>query len=314
MHKTNNNHLKSIKSFLPNNNKQPNNNNNKQPNNNNKQPNNNNNKQPNNNQSIINKKKYGWDHKNEKQLSEIEHPFKVLQIHHNLHNIKEISLIPKFPPVYDQGDLGSCTSNSIIAGYEYTMNKQNEKYEHLSRLGLYWMERFAENPENITEDLGAQISTGVNLIHTKGVGLESLWPYDVTKFAEKPPVTFFNDLKYHTAIKVQRINKTIQAIDQCLLDGNPVIFGFTVYDSFESQEVATTGYVPIPNPNKEQCLGGHAVIINKCFVKNSKEYYEYIVEEHNNTIIRSWSPAITFDKDILYFASKLNYFDHFNQK
>jgi hypothetical protein len=49
-------------------------------------------------------------------------------------------------------------------------------------------------------------------------------------------------------------------------------------------------------------------------LKNSKEYYEYIVEQHNNTITRSWSPAITFDKDILYFASKLNYFDHFNQK
>jgi hypothetical protein len=49
-------------------------------------------------------------------------------------------------------------------------------------------------------------------------------------------------------------------------------------------------------------------------LKNSKGYYEYIVEEHNNTITRSWSPAITFDKDILYFASKLNYFDYFNQK
>ena len=46
------------------------------------------------------------------------------------------------------------------------------------------------------------------------------------------------------------------------------------------------------------------------WLKNSKGYYEYIVEQHNSTITRSWSPAITFDKDILYFASKLNYFEH----
>ena len=49
-------------------------------------------------------------------------------------------------------------------------------------------------------------------------------------------------------------------------------------------------------------------------LENSAKYYEYIVEEHNKTITRNWSPAITFDKDILYFASKLNYFEHFNQK
>ena len=50
------------------------------------------------------------------------------------------------------------------------------------------------------------------------------------------------------------------------------------------------------------------------YLENSRGYYEYIVEEHNNTITRSWSPAITFEKDILYFASKLNYFEHFNKK
>ena len=49
-------------------------------------------------------------------------------------------------------------------------------------------------------------------------------------------------------------------------------------------------------------------------LENSTKYYEYIVEEHNKTITRYWSPAITFDKDILYFSSKLNYFEHFNQK
>lgn len=35
--------------------------------------------------------------------------------------------------------------------------------------------------------------------------------------------------------------------------------GFTVYESFESQDVASTGVVPMPGTD-EQALGGHAVV------------------------------------------------------
>jgi C1A family cysteine protease len=46
-----------------------------------------------------------------------------------------------------------------------------------------------------------------------------------------------------------------------LAGGFPVIFGFSVYDSFESDDVATTGIVPMPDYNNEQCVGGHAVLM-----------------------------------------------------
>jgi len=45
-----------------------------------------------------------------------------------------------------------------------------------------------------------------------------------------------------------------------LAEGYPFVFGFTVYESFESPEVAKTGIVPMPNPNTEQQVGGHAVV------------------------------------------------------
>jgi C1A family cysteine protease len=45
----------------------------------------------------------------------------------------------------------------------------------------------------------------------------------------------------------------------CLADGFPFVLGFSVYSSFESDEVAKTGIVPLPQPNEEQC-GGHAVL------------------------------------------------------
>jgi C1A family cysteine protease len=44
----------------------------------------------------------------------------------------------------------------------------------------------------------------------------------------------------------------------CLADGYPFVFGFTVYESFESDAVANTGTVPMPKKS-ERVLGGHAV-------------------------------------------------------
>jgi C1A family cysteine protease len=45
----------------------------------------------------------------------------------------------------------------------------------------------------------------------------------------------------------------------CLAEGFPFVFGFTVYESFESQTVAKTGVVNMPQ-HDEQSLGGHAVL------------------------------------------------------
>src|SRR2546430_14184641 len=40
--------------------------------------------------------------------------------------------------------------------------------------------------------------------------------------------------------------------------GYPFVFGFTVYESFETNAVARTGHVPMP-ASGEHVLGGHAV-------------------------------------------------------
>jgi C1A family cysteine protease len=45
----------------------------------------------------------------------------------------------------------------------------------------------------------------------------------------------------------------------CLATGFPFIFGFSVYESFMSQQVANTGNVPMPH-NGEAMEGGHAVM------------------------------------------------------
>jgi C1A family cysteine protease len=45
----------------------------------------------------------------------------------------------------------------------------------------------------------------------------------------------------------------------CLAEGYPIVYGFTVYESFESQEVASAGNVPMPK-HGEKVMGGHCVV------------------------------------------------------
>jgi len=45
----------------------------------------------------------------------------------------------------------------------------------------------------------------------------------------------------------------------CLAEGFPFVFGFTVYESFESASTASTGIVRMPKKD-EKTLGGHAVM------------------------------------------------------
>ena len=63
----------------------------------------------------------------------------------------------------------------------------------------------------------------------------------------------------NTVTSYMRVPQTQAQIQQCLADGYPVVFGFTVYESFESDVVARTGVVPMPG-KREKVLGGHAVV------------------------------------------------------
>jgi C1A family cysteine protease len=57
----------------------------------------------------------------------------------------------------------------------------------------------------------------------------------------------------------QRLVPTLNQLKGCLASGYPFVFGFTVYDSFESPAVAKSSHAPMPAPG-EAVIGGHAVM------------------------------------------------------
>jgi C1A family cysteine protease len=86
-----------------------------------------------------------------------------------------------------------------------------------------------------------------------------MWPYDITQFATQPTAECYQAALQHKAILYQRVVRDLTQMKGCLADGYPFVFGFTVYESFESQQVAQDGHAPLPQAG-EQVLGGHAVL------------------------------------------------------
>jgi C1A family cysteine protease len=170
-----------------------------------------------------------------------------------------VDLRAKFPKPYDQGQLGSCTANAIAGAVEFNQRKQKQKPTFTpSRLFIYYNERVMEG--TVDSDAGAMIRDGIKSVVKQGAPPEKpWWPYDIAKFRDKPPKPVFDEAAKHQAVLYQRVACTLNQMKGCLAAGFPFVFGFSVYESFESQTVATTGVVNMPLP-KEQLVGGHAVL------------------------------------------------------
>lgn len=180
-----------------------------------------------------------------------------------------VDLRPNMPPVYDQGQLGSCTANALGAAFEYDQIKQALPNHWVpSRLMIYYLERKMEG--TIHQDSGAQIRDGAKVLAKYGVCPESHWPYDINKFAVAPDATDLKIAKLNQVLRYARVDQTIDALEGTLALGYPVVFGFSVYQSFESAAVAKSGIVPMPGP-KEKALGGHAVLL--CGYDSAKQLF-----------------------------------------
>jgi len=166
-------------------------------------------------------------------------------------------LRPQCPPVYDQGQLGSCTANAIGAAHAFAQSRQFKRNFMPSRLFIYFNERVIER--TVDTDSGAMIRDGMKSVAKVGVCPETLWPYDIAKFRDKPSAKCYTEAEKNQAIVYRRAIQNLHQLQGALASGTPVVFGFSVYETFEGSDVARTGTVPMPGRG-EKLLGGHAVL------------------------------------------------------
>lgn len=171
------------------------------------------------------------------------------------------------PPVYDQKRLGSCTAQAGAGGVHINALITDYKWPYTpSRMFIYYNTRKLEHHTFI--DSGATISGTVEAINKYGVCPEEgnpawSWGYsdDALHFRTKPKDACYKDAVLHRALSYQAVHLHRNDIQDSVFSKVPVLIGVSVYESFETAEVAKTGHVPVPNPGAEKLLGGHAMLI-----------------------------------------------------
>lgn len=172
----------------------------------------------------------------------------------------KVDLRPGCPAPYDQDELGSCTGMAIGGLLHYNLIKQDPaKAFQPSPLFIYYNERVLSN--SVNEDSGAELRDGIKSLVRWGVCPEQYWPYIISKYKTKPIKFAYNSALPHRIEKYMRIRHVETDIKANLADGFPFVCGIMVYESFESNEVAQSGIVPMPLGRKDKALGGHAIMV-----------------------------------------------------
>ena len=187
-------------------------------------------------------------------------------------------LRPGFGAVYDQGLLGSCTANAIAGALQFLERKEGAAVPVMpSRLFIYYNERAIEG--TVRSDSGAQLRDGIKSVVKDGFCPEPLWPYLVDRFERRPPKHCYEVAVAGRVSRYLRLDQSPSALLTCLASGNPFVFGFSVYESFQSPRVGDTGTVRMPRPG-EPLVGGHAVVA--C---------GYDLEARRFLVRNSWGPG-----------------------
>jgi len=247
------------------------------------------------------KKNYGW-HRDLPDFRDLS--YKAVHRYSIQDLPTSVDLRPKMSPVENQQNLGSCTSFALAGALEF-LEEQSlitktaspeiltpNSYVSFSHLFIYYNERDAEGDPN--EDGGGQLRDGIKTLATLGCCSEAIWPYNESQVFVKPSEAAYQQALSHKITSYQSLS-SISDMKHSLSEGFPFVFGFTVYDSFESEETAQTGILKMPGWN-EGCVGGHAV----CCVGYNDAEQMFIVR---NSWGSGWGLQGYFKMPFLYMSN-----------
>lgn len=172
-----------------------------------------------------------------------------------------VDLSPKMPPTLDQGNLGACVSNASSNCLRFLLGKELQKEFQPSRLYIYFNARVLIEKSPADEDTGISIKDACKAIAKYCDCNETIWPYDISKFSDAPPLVAYQNAKLYGKFVYSSVTQNLTSIKQALAQGYPIVFGIQVYESFELAQTLSTGEVPMPNTSTEQLLGGHGIAL-----------------------------------------------------
>jgi C1A family cysteine protease len=164
----------------------------------------------------------------------------------------------RYPRVWDQKSLGSCTAHAVGAAALYVdIYDKDMSIVVPSRLFIYYMTRALEG--SIGQDVGATIRNSIKAVSRFGYPVEDSWPYETRRFSERPPNEVISSAFRERIGSYERVDRDLNHFKEILSQGYPIVLGFSVYDSMYSTRVEMSGRIPVPKKG-EKFHGGHAVL------------------------------------------------------
>jgi hypothetical protein len=143
-------------------------------------------------------------------------------------------------PVESQGALGSCVANAFVSALEYSFIRSGHPATDLSRLFVYYNARQLSGYEG--EDSGVVDNHAVAAIVAHGVCPETAWPYDISRFTEKPPLHCYEIATMFEVMQFARVpdENTMRAT---LAAGIPVSCGLDIPARWLQVDAARSGKI-----------------------------------------------------------------------
>ncbi len=158
--------------------------------------------------------------------------------------------------IQDQGDRNACIFYSLAAIIQHLdrANTSDDFEWFPSPLFMYYNTRELEG--DVDADDGAEIRNAIKTVAALGVCTNDDWP-EQRDVKAKPPDSAYAAAKQGIIRNYAKVSQTMRDIRHALASGSPILFGFDVYDQFESDQMASTGILAMPKGERN---GGHAVV------------------------------------------------------
>ncbi len=170
-----------------------------------------------------------------------------------------VDLRPFMTEVENQGETNSCAANAVAGAYEYLVKRHlgDDAYD-VSRMFIYYNGRAVDGCEN--EDEGSVIGSLIESLKEHGACSEETWPFESESVNEAPSEDAYEEAKKFLIEDCAVVPTTLQAWKAALADGYPIIFGISLFNSFDRQR--QPGLVPMPSSKESsrESHSGHAML------------------------------------------------------
>ncbi len=170
-----------------------------------------------------------------------------------------VDLRPFMTKVEDQGQTNSCTANAVVGAYEYLFKRFKKQNYDISRMFVYYNARVKGGGD--IADEGSVIQYAMECLKKAGACSEATWKFKKEIVNKKPHKESYSEGKKFLVDEIMSVPVKLKAWKKTLADGYPIVFGTTLYKSFD-KAAENGGVVPMPSPKEagRKSHGGHAML------------------------------------------------------